>query len=342
MSVEPEDVPRSAPLRRGRHPARPPRAVVPCAVQPRDVAIMRDVWRYKFLTAPQLLELWWPAASACQGRRRLRKLFDAGYLERFRPLARRGSYPWTYHLGAEGHGCSSTPASIADASASTARGLRLRPRHSTRSNSTPGCSHTAGTRRPRCSSWHGETHIEPPPARPRPTAPRRRLVRRGATRPRRARPVRPDAVAGSRRRRASDRPPTFLDRVRPHAARRQELRQVPPLRRLRERLVEPECMLADATSLHSSSSSARTNAARETSSWPPTTNSPATDGTRPSRRTKPSTSDASASCSRQNARCTLESWKQLPSRHTRPGIPPAAAMRLVDLPSASPAAEVRG
>ena len=35
-------------------------AIVPCAVQPRDVAIVRDVWRYKFLTAPQLLELWWP------------------------------------------------------------------------------------------------------------------------------------------------------------------------------------------------------------------------------------------------------------------------------------------
>jgi hypothetical protein len=78
-------------------------ALVPCAVQPRDVAIMRDVWRYKFLTAPQLLELWWPDGVAWPGQRRLRKLFEAGYLERFRPLARRGSYPWTYHLGDAGH-----------------------------------------------------------------------------------------------------------------------------------------------------------------------------------------------------------------------------------------------
>jgi hypothetical protein len=78
-------------------------ALVPCAVQPRDVAIVRDVWRYKFLTAPQLLELWWPDAVAWPGQRRLRRLFDAGYLERFRPLARRGSYPWTYHLGHAGH-----------------------------------------------------------------------------------------------------------------------------------------------------------------------------------------------------------------------------------------------
>jgi Replication-relaxation len=78
--------------------------IMPCVVQPRDLAIVRDVWRYKFLTAPQLLELWWPDADAAwPGQRRLRKLFNAGYLERFRPLARRGSYPWTYHLGDAGH-----------------------------------------------------------------------------------------------------------------------------------------------------------------------------------------------------------------------------------------------
>jgi Replication-relaxation len=78
---------------------------VPCELQPRDVAIVRDVWRYKFLTAHQLLELWWPDRTAAwPGQRRLRKLFDAGHLERFRPIARRGSYPWTYYLGEAGHG----------------------------------------------------------------------------------------------------------------------------------------------------------------------------------------------------------------------------------------------
>lgn len=77
--------------------------VVPCAVQPRDLAIVRDVWRYRFLTTDQLLEMWWPGASAQAGRRRLVKLFRAGYLDRFRPLSRRGSYPWTYQLGREGH-----------------------------------------------------------------------------------------------------------------------------------------------------------------------------------------------------------------------------------------------
>lgn len=77
--------------------------LVPCAVQPRDLAIVRDVARYRFLTTDQLLELWWPGASAQAGRRRLVKLFRAGYLDRFRPLSRRGSYPWTYQLGRAGH-----------------------------------------------------------------------------------------------------------------------------------------------------------------------------------------------------------------------------------------------
>jgi hypothetical protein len=75
----------------------------PCAVQPRDVALVRDVRRYKFLTAPQLRELWWPGSSVQAADRRLLKLFRAGYLDRFRPISRRGSFPWTYHLGLEGH-----------------------------------------------------------------------------------------------------------------------------------------------------------------------------------------------------------------------------------------------
>ncbi len=53
--------------------------VIPCAVQPRDLAIVLDVWRYRFLTTDQLLELWWPGASAQAGRRRLVKLFASGY-----------------------------------------------------------------------------------------------------------------------------------------------------------------------------------------------------------------------------------------------------------------------
>ncbi len=76
--------------------------VIPIAVQPRDLAVVRDVWRYRFLTTDQLLELWWPGGAAEVGRWRLRKLWGAGHLDCFRPVASR-SFPWTYQLGREGH-----------------------------------------------------------------------------------------------------------------------------------------------------------------------------------------------------------------------------------------------
>src|SRR3954465_6989013 len=60
---------------------------IPCALQPRDLALIRDVRRYKFLTAPQFFELWWPGCCVPAGQRRLRKLVEAGQLERFRPIA---------------------------------------------------------------------------------------------------------------------------------------------------------------------------------------------------------------------------------------------------------------
>jgi hypothetical protein len=77
--------------------------IEPCPAQPRDVAIVDQVRRLKFLTSTQLLELWWSERSAWAGQRRLLRLFAAGYLERFRPYARGGSYPWVYHLGEQGH-----------------------------------------------------------------------------------------------------------------------------------------------------------------------------------------------------------------------------------------------
>jgi Replication-relaxation len=77
--------------------------LVPLAVQRRDAAIVRDVWRYKLLATEQLQELWWPIRSRRAAQRRLTKLFQAGLLERFRPVTRSGSYPWIYQLGPEGH-----------------------------------------------------------------------------------------------------------------------------------------------------------------------------------------------------------------------------------------------
>jgi hypothetical protein len=75
----------------------------PCALRQRDLAIVRDVWRYHFLTTNQIHELWWAGKSIQAARRRLVKLFRAGYLERFRPYSPRGSYEWTYFLSAAGH-----------------------------------------------------------------------------------------------------------------------------------------------------------------------------------------------------------------------------------------------
>jgi hypothetical protein len=78
--------------------------LVPCALQPRDIEVIRDVWRLKFLTATQLLQLHWPGRAGQVGRRRLAKLFHGGHLDRFRPITRTGgSFPWTYQLGKEGH-----------------------------------------------------------------------------------------------------------------------------------------------------------------------------------------------------------------------------------------------
>jgi hypothetical protein len=75
----------------------------PLPIQRRDLAIVRDVWRYKLLAAAQLQELWWPGRSQRAAQKRLTRLFEAGLLERFRPVTRRGSYPWIYQLGPEGH-----------------------------------------------------------------------------------------------------------------------------------------------------------------------------------------------------------------------------------------------
>ncbi|MBA3261473.1 MAG: replication-relaxation family protein [Thermoleophilaceae bacterium] len=74
-----------------------------CSLRQRDLGIVRDVWRYHFLTTDQIRELWWPGKSVQAARRRLVKLFRAGYLERFRPYSPRGSYEWTYFLSATGH-----------------------------------------------------------------------------------------------------------------------------------------------------------------------------------------------------------------------------------------------
>jgi hypothetical protein len=74
-----------------------------CSLRQRDLGIVHDVWRYHFLTTDQVHELWWSGKSVQAARRRLMKLFRAGYLERLRPYSPRGSYEWTYLLDRAGH-----------------------------------------------------------------------------------------------------------------------------------------------------------------------------------------------------------------------------------------------
>ena len=74
-----------------------------CALQPRDPEMLVALGRYRFLTTVQIAELWWPGRALHAVRRRLTRLFEAGFVERFRPQTLRGSYQWTYCLARDGH-----------------------------------------------------------------------------------------------------------------------------------------------------------------------------------------------------------------------------------------------
>jgi Replication-relaxation len=73
-----------------------------CALQPRDLEILVALARYRFLTTGQIAELWWEGRGLRAVRRRMTRLFEAGFVERFRPQTLRGSYQWTYCLARDG------------------------------------------------------------------------------------------------------------------------------------------------------------------------------------------------------------------------------------------------
>ncbi len=66
-----------------------------CALQPRDLEILVALARYRFLKTGQIAELWWQGRGLRAVRRRMTRLFEAGFVERFRPQTLRGSYQWT-------------------------------------------------------------------------------------------------------------------------------------------------------------------------------------------------------------------------------------------------------
>jgi hypothetical protein len=72
------------------------------ALQARDLEILVALARYRFLTTGQIAELWWAGRGLRAVRRRMTRLFDAGFVERFRPQTLRGAYQWTYCLARDG------------------------------------------------------------------------------------------------------------------------------------------------------------------------------------------------------------------------------------------------
>ena len=73
-----------------------------CALQARDLEILVALARYRFLTTGQIAERWWEGRGLRAVRRRMTRLFEAGFVERFRPQTLRGSYQWTYCLARDG------------------------------------------------------------------------------------------------------------------------------------------------------------------------------------------------------------------------------------------------
>ena len=63
------------------------------------MSLLHDV---NLLSASQLLVLGWGESSIYVGLRRLKRLHDAGYVDRFRPVRKVGSAEWNYRLSSRG------------------------------------------------------------------------------------------------------------------------------------------------------------------------------------------------------------------------------------------------
>jgi predicted transcriptional regulator len=75
-----------------------PRHAVDLAPQPRDLEILRALWRYRFLLTSQIAREWWPGKSLYAAQKRLLRLTAAGRVTRFRPRLSRGKHEWVYEL----------------------------------------------------------------------------------------------------------------------------------------------------------------------------------------------------------------------------------------------------
>lgn len=88
-------------LLRDRDPP-PPELAQDLAPQPRDLEILRALWRYRFLLTSQIAREWWPGKSLYAAQRRLLRMTAAGWVERFRPRLSKGKHEWVYQLARQG------------------------------------------------------------------------------------------------------------------------------------------------------------------------------------------------------------------------------------------------
>jgi Replication-relaxation len=88
-------------LLRDRRP--PPRKLAEdLAPQPRDLEILRALWRHRFLLTSQIASEWWPGKSLYAAQRRLLRMTAAGWIDRFRPRLSKGKHEWIYELARAG------------------------------------------------------------------------------------------------------------------------------------------------------------------------------------------------------------------------------------------------
>jgi hypothetical protein len=79
-----------------------PRHGIDLTPQPRDLEILRALWRYRFLLTSQIAREWWPGKSLYAAQKRLLRLTAAGWVTRFRPRLSRGKHEWVYELARRG------------------------------------------------------------------------------------------------------------------------------------------------------------------------------------------------------------------------------------------------
>jgi hypothetical protein len=70
--------------------------------QARDLELLRALHRYRYLSTSLIARTWWRDCHPTRAQVRLRRMFDAGWVDRMRPRLARGSHEWIYRLAKPG------------------------------------------------------------------------------------------------------------------------------------------------------------------------------------------------------------------------------------------------